>query len=268
MLFFLFLFARFTRFYLSLFAIITALVISALGWPVSAVGATNDSGKQVNTFDAWYFSGSGGYFLPYDTSNQKIATYVDLPTDLYKSSSSDGSASFAAELGYVWHYNRNVLSRISLGLSLELSTPSSFHGTIREYSWEDNYIYHYEANYTALLGVLYADIFRSLRTHFFLLVGIGASRNRLSGYDEQAIAPVQPRESLNFSNRDYYSFVYLLGAGLRFMINARTDFTLRYTYIDLGKDVLGTGPIRPGIEGPGFALRGSAFMLGLVRYWR
>lgn len=146
--------------------------------------------------------------------------------------------------GYQWKRLNTLLPYYSLSLHYEHQFSSAFKGTVQQYGLPQFINYNYSMRLNAsiinIVGKVNLVEYKSFLP--YLSAGVGAAFNRVSGYREQAIPPVDPpRVSPNYASETNINFAYTLGAGIDYIFCENVWFTLGYEYLDLGKANSGQG---------------------------
>lgn len=192
-----------------------------------------------------------------------LATVPGYPDDALHYNYKDGNLYATLGGGYGWQWRRTWFPRIDIGLSMQHGSVI-FGGLVDEYGFSSaqNYKFYYRMSSSAFLAQLTFDVVKFSRYSLFAFGGAGPAYVRTYDYSETAL--VSPaRNSLAFGDNAKWNLGYELGAGVRMALSPRWDVTLRYEYNDMGKAHLGTGPVRPGVEGPGTRLVNNIVLLGL-----
>lgn len=162
--------------------------------------------------------------------------------DQYSINSNNGAV-ITAFVGRRWQNDNIWFPSYSLGLFWQYFFKTQLDGKITQYSLPQFTNYSYDLDFTSNLLLISGkmNLFKHGMFSPYINGGIGSSFNKVSNYNETALAGVTPRLSPGFRTANTSEFAYNIGAGIDVHFLPQFIFSLGYIYQDLGPYPSGNG---------------------------
>lgn len=194
----------------------------------------------------WFISLGAGVQFPELHSNIQVNNGSEFSApynyDRYSINNNNGAV-LAASVGRRWQNDNIWFPSYSLSIFWQYFFKTQLHGKITQYSLPQFTNYNYNLDFTANLLLISGkmNLFKHGMFSPYINGGIGSSFNKVSNYNETALAGVTPRVSPGFRTANTSEFAYNIGAGVDVHFLPQFILSLGYIYQDLGPYSSGNG---------------------------
>lgn len=211
-------------------------VIYAFPWQPSHLV---HSAKKIVNSNGLYFDISTGFTEPSVDHDQMYVTQPGWPPDTYYVHHVDDTWAFNLGLGWIWSTQRCACEKQSwfpyhsLGVEYGYSSPTKIKGNIDQFSLTqfDYYDFRYKIKQRhtfLLLGK--TNFYRWKYLMPYAQLGLGTRWHKVNNYSEEPTIDIPARTSPQFSSHHQARLLYVLGAGLDFIIKENIWLGLGYRY--------------------------------------
>lgn len=206
---------------------------------------------------AQYYIGAGMSASAFSsTKEHSVTTFNGAPVDVYSGATFDNKPSYGMYLKAGYRY-----SRYRFGLSYQRSDANNATGVIQQFSFAENYRYHYDVRTQAILANMSADLLQGKNWTPYVDIGMGVAMNEAYDFSEAPLSGVSSPRSLDYADNSKTDFAWKAGLGLRYNITKVTELDLQYHYVNFGGYQLGQASSNP-YQGTGGRLKGNEFSIG------
>lgn len=201
---------------------------------------------KVNLTGNWLVGADIGLVSPTFNNHMTVNNGSNFPSpenvDLYTTNNGTNPPILGGLIGYRWQRDETLFPATLLALRYQHLFSQDIKGDILQYSLPEFTNYTYTWGMSANVISLYSKIdiaqYKQLMPYF--AVGLGASFNNATTYQETALNGVTPRISPAFASQTQTQFAYNVGAGVDWLLAPKWIVSVGYDYQSFGN--LSSGP--------------------------
>lgn len=200
-----------------------------------------DTKDSVQNKTGWFIGLSGGWVWPQlSKSNTSVNNGNSAPPpnnlDAYSIHNPNSTDAFSLYVGYRFEQLATWFSHYSLGLRYQHVVSTQFSGSIQQYSLPAFTNYNYSVNVSSDIINLEGriNIYQYGCFSPYVSLGLGLASNEVTGYNEQPLAGIIPRNSPAYGNYSANNLMFNAGIGLDYEFTHQFRASLGYEYANLG----------------------------------